>query len=60
MVDEQTNLKFTKFFSTKNKMIDPTLEKIEKWRNDGLVVKHIWLDNAGENRKTKERVESKD
>ena len=60
MVDEQTKLKFTKFFSAKNKIIDPTLKKIEKWRNIGLVVKHIWLDNAGENRKMKERVESKD
>ena len=31
MVDEQTSLKFTKFFSTKNVIIEPTLEQIEKW-----------------------------
>ena len=29
---EQTNLKFTKIFSTKNGMIEPILEQIEKWK----------------------------
>ena len=51
MVDERTNLNFTKLFSTKNGMIDPTLEQVEKWKNNGLVAKHICLENAGENRK---------
>ena len=42
MIDEQTNLKFTRLLSRKNRMIDPTLEQIEKCKNNGLVVKHIW------------------
>ena len=42
MIDEQTNLKFAKLFSTKNGMIEPNLEQIEKCKNNGLVVKHIW------------------
>ena len=46
MVDERTNLKFIEFFTTHNGMVEPTLEKIEKWKNNGLVVKHIRLDNA--------------
>ena len=50
MVDEITNLNFTKLFSTKNGMIDPTLEQIEKWSNNRLVVKHIRLDNSCENK----------
>ena len=42
MIDEQTNLKFAKLFSTKNGMIEPNLEQIEKCKNNGLVIKHIW------------------
>ena len=51
MVDERTNLKFTKLFTTNNGIIEPTLEQIEKRKNNGLVVKHIQLDNSGENKK---------
>ena len=60
MVDEQTNLKFTKFFTTKNGIIEPTLEKIQKQKNNGLVVKNIQLDNSGENKKLQEQAGSKD
>ena len=41
-------------------MIEPTLEQIDNWNNNGLVVKHIWLDNTGKNKKLQERVEGKD
>ena len=60
MVDEQTNLKFTKFFTTKNGIIEPTLEKIQKQKNNGLVVKNIQLDNSGENKKLQEQAGIKD
>ena len=60
MVDERTNLKFTKLFSTNNGMIDPTLEQIEKWKNNGLVVKHIRLESSVENKKLQEQAERKD
>ena len=51
MVDEWTNLEFTKFFSKKNVMIEPTLKQIEKWKNNGLYFKHILLYNDGKNKK---------
>ena len=60
MVDELTNLNFTSFFSTRNGIIDPNLERIEKWNNNGLVVKHMRLDNSCENKKLHEQAESKD
>ena len=53
-------MKLTKFLSTKNGIIEPNLEQIEKWKHNGLVVKHIWLDNAIENRKLQEQIEIKD
>ena len=60
MVDERTNLKFTKFFSTSNGIIEPNFEQIEKWENNGLVVKHIHLEISGEKKKLKEQAEIKD
>ena len=60
MLDEQTNLKFTKLFSTRSVIIDTTLEQLEKWKKNGLVVKNIWLYNAAENKKPQEPAETKD
>ena len=58
MLDEQTNLKFTKLFSTRSVIIDTTLEQLEKWKNNELVAKHIWLENAGK-KKRQEQSERK-
>ena len=55
MVDERTQLKFSDFFETKDGMVEPTLEQINKWDAAGLKVKYIRLDNAGENKKLKAR-----
>ena len=41
-------------------MIDPTSEQIEKWENNGLVVKHIRLESSGENKNLQEQAERKD
>ena len=41
-------------------MIDTTLGQIDKWNNNGLVLKHIRLDNASEKKKLQERAKSKD
>jgi len=60
MVDERTNMKFTKFFTTKNGMIEPTLAQLERWRQAGIKVKYIRCDNAGENKKLEERSDSAD
>ena len=58
MVDERTNLKFSDFFATKDGMIEPTCMQINKWKNAGIHVKYIRLDNAGENKKLAQRTES--
>jgi hypothetical protein len=45
----------------KNGMIEPTCAQLNKWKNAGfLVVKYLRLDNAGKNKKLKERSESSD
>ncbi|MGH7955289.1 MAG: reverse transcriptase domain-containing protein [Gloeomargaritales cyanobacterium] len=60
MVDERTNLKFSNFFESKDGMVEPTCEQLGKWKNAGLKVKYIRLDNAGENKKLAQRTESSD
>ena len=51
IVDECTQIKFSRFFKTKNGMIQPTLEQINKWKNKGLIVNFMQMDNSGENKK---------
>jgi len=50
MVDERTQLKFSDFFPTKNGMVEPTCAKLMKWKQAGMPVQYIRLDNAGENK----------
>jgi hypothetical protein len=58
MVDERTQLKFSKFCPKKNDMIEPACAQLQKWKQAGLGVTYIRLDNAGENTKLQERAES--
>jgi hypothetical protein len=60
MVDEQTQLKFSGFFHTKDAMIEPTCEQFHKWRQAKLLVKFVRMDGAGENKKLKDRSVTKD
>jgi hypothetical protein len=39
-------------------MIEPACAQLQKWKQAGLGVTHIRLDNAGENTKLQERAES--
>jgi hypothetical protein len=57
-VDERTKLKFSKCYPKKNDMIEPACAQLQKWKQVGLGVTHIRLDNAGENTKLQERTES--
>jgi hypothetical protein len=57
-VDERTQLKFSKFYPKKNDMIEPACAQLQKWKQAGLGVTHIRLDNAGENTKLQARAES--
>jgi len=54
MVDERLQLKFTDFYATKSGMIEPTLAKINKWKQNGYNIKYLRMDNAGENKKLAE------
>jgi hypothetical protein len=57
-VDERTQLKFSKFYPKKNDMTEPACAQLQKWKQAGLGVTHIRLDNAGENTKLQARAES--
>jgi hypothetical protein len=60
IVDERTGMKFTDFFTNKSKMVEPTCELLHKWKGQGRPVKYIRCDNAGENKKLEQRLNSND
>jgi hypothetical protein len=49
MVDERTGTKFTNFYETKARMIEPTCAQLHHWKTSGHGMKYIRMDNAGEN-----------
>ena len=56
IVDERTQMKFSEFFVTKNGMIEPTCVQINQWHQNGMIVRYLRCDNAGENKKLEERI----
>lgn len=58
VIDEDIQMKISDFFKTKNGMVEPTLEKFNKWNQAGIGITHLRLDNAGENKLLKKRSES--
>eukprot|EP00980_Cylindrotheca_fusiformis_P010432 scaffold2318_cov88-Cylindrotheca_fusiformis.AAC.1 len=58
VVDEITQLKMSGFFDTKNGMVEPTCEMLQQLKADGIVVKYVRMDNAGENLKFEQRANS--
>jgi hypothetical protein len=60
MVDEYSGCHFTDFFDTKNGMIEPTCAKFQQWKQADKTVKHLRMDNAGENNKLLERANGAD
>ena len=53
-------LKFSRFFRTKKAMIEPTAELLHKMKLQDRAPKTIRMDNAGENKKLHQRMDSKD
>jgi hypothetical protein len=51
MVDKRTQLKFLEFFTHKDDMVEPTCIHLNKWKQAGMPVKYIHMDNAGKNYK---------
>ena len=44
-------MKWTNFYDTKDKMVEPTCEMFHKWKREGKPEKSVRCDNAGENKK---------
>ena len=51
-------LKFSHFFKSKNKMIEPTCELMHRWGQAGKLIKKLRMDNAGENIALEKRLKS--
>ena len=51
MVDEKTGYKTTSFHETKGGMVDTVCRKLSNWKDNGMAVETIRMDNGGENKK---------
>eukprot|EP00957_Ditylum_brightwellii_P083473 6345666-Ditylum_brightwellii.AAC.1 len=60
MVEEKTGMKWSDFYPTKDTMIEPTCEQLNKWKANGKAVKYLRCDNAGENKALEKRCASAD
>ena len=60
IVDEATGRKFSDFYPSKDKMVEPMCEQLQIWKNENRPVKTIRCDNAGENNKLEQRLKSND
>eukprot|EP00957_Ditylum_brightwellii_P137369 10473021-Ditylum_brightwellii.AAC.2 len=49
LLDEKTHMKWFEFHKHKNNIVGPLCTKFHKWKQDGMLVKTIICDNAGEN-----------
>eukprot|EP00957_Ditylum_brightwellii_P141865 10808247-Ditylum_brightwellii.AAC.1 len=60
LVDEHSTLCMSSFHTTKNGMVEPTLEKFSRWEKSQQKVEYVRCDNAGENKTLEKRSRSKD
>ena len=60
IVDDRTGMKITKFHRSKDAMVEPTCALLYQWKSQGIDVKRVRLDNAGENKTLQERSKSAD
>ena len=60
IVDQHIQIKFSKFFKTKDAMVEPTCEQLHKWQQSNIGITHLRLDTAGENKLLQTRCASKD
>ena len=58
LVDEFSGCGFTRWFSTKDGMVEPTIELFNMWKQNGIDVSIIRCDNAGENMRLEKRLAS--
>ena len=60
VVDQEIQIKFSKFFRHKNDMVQPTCKQLNKWHQAKLGVTHLRMDNVGENKLLQQNIEGKD
>ena len=60
LVDERTGLKVSDFYATKDRMVDPTCDTLNRWKQAGKPVKYLRCNNAGENKLLQKTCNGKD
>ena len=60
MVDQEIQIKFSKFFWHENDMLQPTCEQLNTSHQAKLGVTHLRMDNAGENKLLQQNIKGKD
>ena len=58
-MDRFIEMKFSNFYNTNNGMIEPTCERLDKWKQNVQSIKFVTYDNAGEKTKLKKASNSK-
>lgn len=59
-MNEPSKYKVSHFFTTKDGMVKPACELLNKWKQEGKPVKCIMMDNAGENKLLAKKLKSMD
>ena len=54
-VDGYCDLKFLKRFGTKDGKVEPNCEMFHKWRQQGLIIHQVQMDNTRENKLLEQR-----
>jgi hypothetical protein len=60
VIDEEIQLKVSSFYKSKDAMLEPLCERMNRWKESGCAITNMCLDNAGENKLLKKRSDSKD
>ena len=58
LLGTNVQLKFSDFFKSKNKMIEPTCKMMHQWGQAGILIKKLRMDNTGENIALEKRLRS--
>jgi hypothetical protein len=58
LVDEATNIRFIRWFETKDGMVDPTCATLYQWSTKGMNTLFIRCDGAGKNHSLEDTLHS--
>ena len=60
VLNDDIQYKVSDFYQKRSDMVEPSCVKLREWRNKGKHVTNLRMDNAGENKSLKDRVNSAD